>query len=105
MQRGASGANAGEIVDALDSHRKALQIFSSLARLLPDNAQAQRDLSTHDEKTLPLELLAGGQGRGAEPEPTSAINDVANFWCFFWYCFCAYTAVRMYPKAAASASE
>jgi hypothetical protein len=41
VQRG----ECGDLADALISRRKSLEIFRTLARLLPDNAQAQRDLA------------------------------------------------------------
>jgi Protein kinase domain len=68
LQRSATGGTAGNLVGALASHRKSLEIFGTLARALPDNAQAQRDLAVSAEKAADLEhaLSRGYRGRNGE---------------------------------------
>jgi hypothetical protein len=62
VQRG----ECGDLAGALISHRKSLEIFCTLARLLPDNAQAQRDLAVNGEKTADLERALRQTGRGGK---------------------------------------
>ncbi len=58
----------GDLASAAVTQGKSLEIFKTLARLLPDNAQAQRDLTVHSEKAADLnratpQRICGGRGR------------------------------------------
>jgi hypothetical protein len=66
VQRGECGGAVGDLAGALTSHRKSLEIFRILARLLPDNAQAQRDLAVNGEKTADLEHALRQRRRGGK---------------------------------------
>jgi tRNA A-37 threonylcarbamoyl transferase component Bud32 len=55
VQWGAAEEAARDSGGALASHRKSLEMFADLARVLPDNAQAQRDLEASRAKVADLE--------------------------------------------------
>jgi hypothetical protein len=62
VQRG----ECNDLAGALISHRRSLEIFRILARLLPDNAQAQRDLVVNEVKTADLERAFRQKCRGGK---------------------------------------
>ena len=68
VQRG----ECGDLNGALISCRKSLEIFETLARLLPNNVQAQRDLAVNGEKIAELEarLVTGF----SEPKGSRELN-------------------------------
>ncbi len=68
VQRG----ECGDLNGALISHRKSLEIFKTLARLLPNNAQAQRDLAVsgetiaNPERATRHRIIGPKEGQGTE---------------------------------------
>ena len=59
LQGGRMHETGGDAAEALATHRKSLEIFAAVARALPDNAQAQRDLAVCRMKVADLEQAAG----------------------------------------------